>query len=102
MEGIVMALNNKYESRERLALIDEINAVYYDIFDAELDELDHLSIDELKDMLIDLNMKQPIVENIKNLVGRDDDLDYTNLNELTVEGLLELEERLEDDARYED
>ncbi len=52
-------------------------------------------------MLIELNMKQPIVENIKILVGRDDDLDYTNLNELTVEGLLELEERLEDDMRYE-
>ena len=53
-------------------------------------------------MLLDLSMKQPIVENIKILVGYDDDLDYTNLNELTVDGLLELQERLEDDARYED
>lgn len=97
-----MGLKDNYEFRERSALIDEINAVYYDIFDTELDEFDNYSLDELKDMLIDLHMKQPIVENIKNLVGRDDDLDYTNLNELTVDGLLELEERLEDDARYED
>lgn len=97
-----MALNNDYDSIERAALIDEISAVYYDIFDADFDEFDEFSLDELKDMLIDLYMKQPIVENIKNLVGRDDDLDYTNLNELTVDGLLELEERLEDDARYED
>lgn len=88
--------------RERVSLIEEIKALYNEIFDAEIDEFEELSIDELKDMLLDLSMKQPIVENIKVLVGDDDDLDYTNLNELTVEGLLELQERLEDDARYED
>ncbi len=90
-----------FDIRERTALIEEIKSVYYEIFEAELDQFDQLTLEELKDMLIDLHMKQPIVENIKVLVGRDDDLDYTNLNELTVEGLLELEERLEDDMRYE-
>ena len=88
--------------RERVSLIEEIKSLYNEIFDAEIDECEELSIDELKDMLLDLSMKQPIVENIKILVGYDDDLDYTNLNELTVDGLLELQERLEDDARYED
>ena len=90
-----------FDIRERTALIEEIKSVYYEIFEAELDQFDQLTLEELKDMLIDLHMKQPIVENIKVLVGRDHDLDYTNLNELTVEGLLELEERLEDDMRYE-
>ena len=88
--------------RERVSLIEEIKSLYNEIFDAEIDEFEELSIDELKDMLLYLSMKQPIVENIKILVGYDDDLDYTNLNELTVDGLLELQERLEDDARYED
>ena len=96
-----MTCDTNQDTRERTALIEEIKSVYYEVFESELDEFDHLSLEDLKDMLIELNMKQPSVENIKILVGRDDDLDYTNLNELTVEGLLELEERLEDDMRYE-
>lgn len=96
-----MNFDANQDIRERNALIEEIKAVYYEVFESEMDEFDQLSLEELKDMLIELNTKQPIVENIKILVGRDDDLDYTNLNELTVEGLLELEERLEDDIRYE-
>ena len=84
-----MTCDTNQDTRERTALIEEIKSVYYEVFESELDEFDHLSLEDLKDMLIELNMKQPIVENIKNL------------NELTVEGLLELEERLEDDMRYE-
>lgn len=92
---------NASDLREREELIEEIQDLYYDIFEAQLDELEQFSDDELKDMLVDLNMKEPIVNNIKSLVGRDDDLDYTNLNDLTIEGLLELQERLEDDLKYE-
>lgn len=92
---------NASDLREREELREEIQDLYYDIFEAQLDELEQFSDDELKDMLVDLNMKEPIVNNIKSLVGRDDDLDYTNLNDLTIEGLLELQERLEDDLKYE-
>lgn len=92
---------NASDLREREEFIEEIQDLYYDIFEAQLDELEQFSDDELKDMLVDLNMKEPIVNNIKSLVGRDDDLDYTNLNDLTIEGLLELQERLEDDLKYE-
>lgn len=89
------------EYREKEALIEEIKYLYYRIFEAEIDLLEDMSIEELKDMLVDLSDKEPIVNNIKVLVGGGDDLEYTNLNDLTVEGLLELQERLEDDMRYE-
>lgn len=89
-----------FEEMEHQELIDEIKDLYNDIFDGEVDDLDDMTLDELKDMLSDLSDKEPIIKHIKAIVG-DDDLDYTNLNELTMDGLLELVERLEDDEEYD-
>ena len=89
-----------FEDMERQELIEEIKDLYNDIFDGEIDGFENMTLDELKDMLVDLSDKEPIIKNIKALVG-DDDLDYTNLNELTIEGLLEFTERLEDDEEYD-
>lgn len=89
-----------FEEMERQELTIEIKDLYNDIFDGEIDGLDDMTLDELKDVLSDLSDKEPIIKHIKAIVG-EDDLDYTNLNELTIEGLLELAERLEDDEEYD-
>lgn len=89
-----------FEEMERQELTIEIKDLYNDIFDGEIDGLDDMTLDELKDVLSDLSDKEPIIKHIKAIVD-EDDLDYTNLNELTIEGLLELVERLEDDEEYD-
>lgn len=92
---------NISNQREHEELLNEINDLYIDMFDTEFTNGKDMSLDEMKDLLLDLSMKQPTVKNIKALADNDD-LDYKNLEELSMDELLELQERLDDDIRYEE
>lgn len=84
----------KDEIRERQEILDDIQMLYSRMFDSELDELETLSNEELNDILIDLNMKLPIIESIQAM---DQDLDYVNLQDMSMEELLDFQKRIEEE-----
>ncbi|MEG0367979.1 MAG: hypothetical protein RR585_14150 [Coprobacillus sp.] len=88
---------NVSEFRERQEIIAEIQSLYQDIFDMEKNDLEDLTMGELKDYLEELSTKGPIISNVKTLLD-DNHIDYDGLEEMEIDELLELLERLEDNT----
>lgn len=86
---------NNSEYRERQELIAEIQSLYQDIFDMDKNDLEDLTLGELKDYLEELSSKGPIILNVKTLLD-DGHINYDGLEEMEINELLELQERLED------
>ncbi|MEG0276986.1 MAG: hypothetical protein RR630_08145 [Coprobacillus sp.] len=86
---------NDSEYRERQEIIAEIQSLYQDVFDMEKNDLEDLTLGELKDYLEELSSKGPIISNVKTLLD-DGHIDYDGLEEMEIGELLELLERLED------
>ena len=84
-------MSKKDDILEKQEVIEEILNLYEYLYDTTRNDLEDLSIEELDDILIDLNMKSPIVLSIK------DEVNNQNLEELSVEELLDLQKRIEEE-----
>ncbi len=84
-------MSKKDDILEKQEVIEEILNLYEYLYDTTRNDLEDLSIEELDDLLIDLNMKSPIVLSIK------DEVNNQNLEELSVEELLDLQKRIEEE-----
>lgn len=90
-------VNKNSEYRERQEIIEEIKSLYQNVFDMEKNDLEDLTLGELKDYLEELSTKGPIISEIKALLV-DSHIDYDGLEEMEINELLEFQERLEDNT----